>query len=279
MVGESRSRAATEPELGRGPAGLACETVVSAEGAERTAGPATVVLTHNKVRLALHRLRPARPAAGTGRRPLLLLHGLGERTPDETPAELDGWPGEIWGLDFTGHGRSTVPKGGGYTCELLMGDADLALAHLGPVTLCGRGLGGYVAVLLAGARPELVRGTVVCDGPGLAGRPATTTAASAPLDTNVPAHDGDRSDGDRSDGAGDGAGPPDRYALHELGGDVRAGEYAAGYASEAVRRSGLGPAVVVCARDRPAWLAAVLEVDGVETGDGLDLAEAVGRFG
>ena len=257
--------------------------MASSDGAGRTAGTATVVLAHNKVRLALHPLRPARPAAGDGRRPLLLLHGLGERTPDEAPAELDGWPGEIWGLDFTGHGRSTVPKGGGYTCELLMADADLALAHLGPVTLCGRGLGGYVAVLLAGARPELVRGTVVCDGPGLAGRAATTTTASAPLDTSVPAHPEGGSGGaggsDDSDGAGDGGGPPDRYALHELGGDVRADEYAAGYAGEAVRRSGLRPAIVVCARDRPAWLAAVLEVDGVETGDGLDVAEAVGRFG
>ena len=35
----------------------------------------TTLLTHVKVQLALHELRP-----GTGR-PLLLLHGLGERTP------------------------------------------------------------------------------------------------------------------------------------------------------------------------------------------------------
>ena len=249
-----------------------------------TAGMATVVLAHNKVRLALHPLRPARPAVGDGRRPLLLLHGLGERTPDEAPAELDGWPGEIWGLDFTGHGRSTVPKGGGYTCELLMADADLALSHLGRVTLCGRGLGGYVAVLLAGARPELVRGAVVCDGPGLAGRAATQTAASAPLDTNVPARPegGSGAAGGSEDSfgsAGDGGRSPDRYALHELGGDVRAGEYAAGYAGEAVRGSGLDPAIVVSARERPAWLVAVLEVDGVETSDGLDGAEAVRRFG
>ena len=150
------------------------------------------------------------------------------------------------------------------------------------MTLCGRGLGGYVAVLLAGARPELVRGAVVCDGPGLAGRAATQTAASAPLDTNVPARPegGSGAAGGSEDSfgsAGDGGRSPDRYALHELGGDVRAGEYAAGYAGEA-RRSGLGPAIIVCARERPAWLAAVLEVDGVEIGDGLDVAEAVGRF-
>jgi pimeloyl-ACP methyl ester carboxylesterase len=79
-------------------------------------------LPHNKVELALHELR-----AGTGR-PLLLLHGLGERTPDAAPAEVAGWPGPVLGLDFTGHGRSSVPRGGGYSAELLMADVDVTLA-------------------------------------------------------------------------------------------------------------------------------------------------------
>ena len=47
--------------------------------------------------------------------------------------------------------QSTVPVGGGYTAEVLMADADTAVAHLGPSTIVGRGLGGYIAVLLAGA--------------------------------------------------------------------------------------------------------------------------------
>ena len=50
-----------------------------------------------------------------------------------------------------------------------MADADAALAHLGPATVYGRGLGAYVALLIAGARPDLVRGAVLDDGPGLVG--------------------------------------------------------------------------------------------------------------
>jgi pimeloyl-ACP methyl ester carboxylesterase len=89
----------------------------------------TVWLTHNRIQLASHQLQ-----GGSGVS-LLLLHGLGEQTPPDIPSELCSWPGPIWGLDFTGHGRSTVPVGGGYTCELLMGDADLALAHHGEATI------------------------------------------------------------------------------------------------------------------------------------------------
>jgi pimeloyl-ACP methyl ester carboxylesterase len=39
-----------------------------------------------------------------------------------------------------------------------MADVDIALRHLGEATVLGRGLGGYVAFLIAGARPTLVRG-------------------------------------------------------------------------------------------------------------------------
>src|SRR5690606_791559 len=120
-------------------------------------------LQHNRIKLALHTLR-----AGQGT-PLLLLHGLGERSPDTVPAEYAMWPGPIHALDFTGHGQSQVPRGGGYTCELLMADAEAALAHLKTATVVGRGLGGYVALLLAGARPETMRGAILIDGPGLAG--------------------------------------------------------------------------------------------------------------
>ena len=33
-------------------------------------------------------------------------------------------------LDFTGHGLSTIPPGGGYNAEILLADADIALAAL-----------------------------------------------------------------------------------------------------------------------------------------------------
>ncbi|MFM2071291.1 MAG: hypothetical protein RLZZ623_1554, partial [Actinomycetota bacterium] len=142
--------------------------------AVRMAEGATTWLTHNKVQLALHCLRAGGDSGGT--HPLLLLHGLGEASPTAVPAYVEQWPGSVYALDFTGHGRSTIPRGGGYNAEILLADADAALASLtggdpddpGRVTVLGRGLGGYIALLLAGARPRQVYGALVCDGPGLA---------------------------------------------------------------------------------------------------------------
>ena len=48
-------------------------------------------------------------------------------------------------------------------------DVDAALAALEPQTLYGEGLGAYIALLTAGARPDRVRGAILADGPGLAG--------------------------------------------------------------------------------------------------------------
>ena len=127
----------------------------------------TRTLIHNKVRLALHELR----GGSSGSRALLLLHGLGERSLDDVPAWAQPWPGPVCALDFTGHGSSTVPRGGGYSAELLLADADAALSDLGEATVVGRGVGAYVALMLAGARAANVRGAVLCDGPGLAGGP------------------------------------------------------------------------------------------------------------
>lgn len=211
---------------------------------------ATRTVHHGAVTLALHRL-----ADGAGR-PLLLLHGLGERTPDEAPAWAAAWPGPIWGLDFTGHGDSTVPRGGGYSCEVLMGDADLALAELGPATVAGRGLGGYIALLIAGARPHLVRGAIVLDGPGLAG------GSTGPASTTVIAVD---------PGA---AAPPDPWALAELSRDVRPPDYAASFARQATQLSGLTEPVTVCARWRPPWLEAVAAEYGVASMAGVEEALA-----
>jgi pimeloyl-ACP methyl ester carboxylesterase len=196
----------------------------------------TVVrLRHNRVDLALHELR-----ASSGPM-LLVLHGLGERAPDEVPPWAAPWPGAVWALDFTGHGQSTIPNGGGYTAEVLMGDADAALEHLGPSTVLGRGLGGYVALLIAGARPDAVRGAIIADGPGLFGGPSGPTS---PALVTVPP------------GV---TGPPDPFVLLELSRDVRPPDYALTFARAAVERSDLDAPLAIAAMGRPPWLAAVVE--------------------
>lgn len=195
-------------------------------------------LRHCRIELALHSLREARGC------PLLLLHGLGERTPREVPPELDAWPGPVFGLDFTGHGESSLPRSGGYTCEVLMGDADTALRHLGRATLVGRGLGAWVALLLAGARPADVRGAILRDGLGLAGGGSTpgTPRISFP-----------------EAGAG---GPPDPFALAELSSDVRPPDYATAFVRQANQLSGLERPLSVCCAERPEWLVAVASEPG-----------------
>ena len=127
--------------------------------------PSVATLHHNTITLALHHLAGETDSG----RPLLLLHGLGERSPETVPDWAASWKGPVHALDFIGHGGSGVPKGGGYSAEVLMADVDVALAEIGPSTVVGRGLGAYIALLIAGARPQLVRGAVLCDGPGLFG--------------------------------------------------------------------------------------------------------------
>ncbi|WP_442967987.1 alpha/beta fold hydrolase [Rhabdothermincola sp.] len=206
---------------------------------------------HNRAQLALHPLRDA--TAGLDR-PLLLLHGLGERTPSAPPPWAEAWPGPIWGLDFTGHGASTIPTGGGYTAEMLMADADAALAELGPSTVLGRGLGAYVALLIAGGRPELVRGAILADGPGLAGGGVRPGTAYVPRLSRL------------GSGAEVKPSAPDPWALFELSRDVRPPDYASEYVRQAVQWSGLERPFVVAAVTRPEWLAAVVAEPGVVEG-------------
>jgi pimeloyl-ACP methyl ester carboxylesterase len=211
------------------------------------------MLVHNRARLALHELRSA-PG-----RPLLLLHGLGERTPDVAPAWTDSWPGPVLGLDFTGHGRSTVPLGGGYSAEVLMADVDAALAEVGPTSIMGRGLGAYIGLLIAGARPDVVRGIVLADGPGIVGGgvvPGTAfvTALGEPVSQ-----------------------APDPNALFELSRDVRPPDYAQEYVRQIMQFSGLDRPLIVAAVNRPEWLAAVVAEPGVveaSVAEGLQILAA-----
>lgn len=206
-------------------------------------------LVHGRIQLALHELR-----SGEGR-PLLHLHALGLRSPDALPDDLQSWPGPVCALDFTGHGASTVPSGGGYTPEVLIGDVDAAVQHLGPVTLVGRGLGAYVALLAAGARPDAIAGAILCDGPGLAGGgPAPGTPQVVRVDEHAPS-------------------PPDPWALAELSKDVRPPDYAVEFVRLAAS-NGHDPLAVV-ARARPEWLAAVAEEIGAAQ---TTIEDALARF-
>lgn len=216
----------------------------------------TTKLAHGRIELALHTLRGSRPKLAT-RRALLLLHDLAGHSPSRVPESLEAWPGAVYALDFTGHGESSLPRGGGYTAEVLLGDADAALGHLGEATLLGRGLGAYVALLLAGVRATQVRGAVLCDGPGLAG------GGPLPGTPFVP------------DSAPAGSGPPDPWALYELSRDPRPPDYAVSFARMAAQLSGLEHPLSVCCAERPPWLAGVVEAPGVEI---ATLPDALARY-
>jgi pimeloyl-ACP methyl ester carboxylesterase len=212
-------------------------------------------LTHGRVRLALHEL-----SAGTGGAvPLLLLHSLGGRTTAKVPPSVqEQWTGPVFGLDFTGHGQSSCPRGGGYSAELLMADADTALREIGPAVIVGSGLGGYVGLLVAGASAGRVTGVAVVGGSGLAGggvRPGSESIA-------VPPH--------RSDGS-----TPDPFALVELSTDLRPPNYVASFVRQFVAESISELPVSICTAARPPWLAAVVEEFGVAT---CSLSEALDHF-
>jgi pimeloyl-ACP methyl ester carboxylesterase len=220
---------------------------MSSQSSRRT----TQILHNGSLPLALHTL-----AEGPGR-PLLLLHGLGEQSPTTRPGWTDGWPGPVLALDFTGHGESGVPVSGGYMPESLMSDVDLVLAERGPCTIVGRGLGAWIALLIAGARPDLVHGVVLHDGGGIDGggpRPPTPFVKVLAAD-------------DRS--------TPDPYALQELSRDPRPADYALDYVRFAIDDSPLEHPIVVSARIRPDWLSAVVAEIGVLD---LPLDQAIASF-
>lgn len=216
------------------------------------AGPGSPIwITHGKSRLALHLLRE-----GWGR-PLLVLHGLGEQSPPRVPAHLEQWGGAIYALDFTGHGLSTVPVGGGYTAEILMADVDAAIRRLGRITVYGRGLGAYIALLIAGARPHDVVGAILDDGPGLVGGGIRPGSPHVPdVDVSTP-------------------GSPDPHALAELSRDVRPADYALEYVRQMMQWSELETPIAVCTVVRPEWLAAVAGEPGVRE---TSVAEALALF-
>jgi pimeloyl-ACP methyl ester carboxylesterase len=97
--------------------------------------------------------------------PLLMLHGLGARWQVFAPliARL-GREWQLYALDFRGHGTSDRTPGR-YAMEDFCADAVALLERRvgAPAVIYGHSLGGWVAMAVAAAHPELVRAIVVAD--------------------------------------------------------------------------------------------------------------------
>ncbi|MFV1990433.1 MAG: alpha/beta fold hydrolase, partial [Acidimicrobiales bacterium] len=209
------------------------------------------MLTHNRRSLALHKLR-----AGDGL-PLLLLHGLAETSAIHRLDQYDVWLGPVFAMDLVGHGHSDSSIGHGYSPEGLLSDVDIAVAELDRCAVAGRGLGAYLALMIAGARPEQVVGCVLLDGPGLRG--------GGPESNVLPA----------SWHATAGSEKPDPYVLIELSTDVRPPNYATKYAQLAARNPHHALPISIVAHNRPAWLAAVADMP---TATATNLTDALNSY-
>ena len=101
--------------------------------------------------------------------PLLILHGFLEQALAwEEVAQALGRP--VWAPDHRGHGRSEhVGAGGWYHFWDYVGDVDSVAEALFPertFDLLGHSMGGTMAVLYAGTRPERIRRLVLVEGLG-----------------------------------------------------------------------------------------------------------------
>jgi pimeloyl-ACP methyl ester carboxylesterase len=226
----------------------------SSSSSPSSISPNPTFVVHGRIELALHTLR-----TGSNGHPLLILHALGDRSPTGVPLDLAGWSGPVFALDFTGHGASSSSIGGGYSTEVLMADVDAALDIVGECTVVGRGLGGYIALLIAGARPKVIRGAIIDDGVGLLGGGAVPLSSHMGMASKVGSREA----------------TPDPYAFLELSTDVRPGDYAATYARAAAEGSNDAVSIAVVTALRPPWITAILEQYGVEA---LSLPDALALF-
>jgi pimeloyl-ACP methyl ester carboxylesterase len=98
---------------------------------------------------------------------VVLLHGFLEQSMawDRVARRLGR---RVVAPDHRGHGRSGhVGDGGWYHFWDYVGDLDQLVEHLGgPIDLVGHSMGGTIACLYAGARPEMVRRLVLVEGLG-----------------------------------------------------------------------------------------------------------------
>lgn len=99
--------------------------------------------------------------------PIVCLHGWLDQAACWAPV-AEGRPGRWVSLDQRGHGQSAhVGLGGYYHFPDYVADLDALVERLGgPVRLVGHSMGGTVATMYAGARPEAVSALVVVEGLG-----------------------------------------------------------------------------------------------------------------
>lgn len=107
---------------------------------------------------------------GADPRPVLLLHGWGD-TGETFQFLADCLPRDrtLIAFDARGFGRTSWPQEG-YWFPDYLADLDAILAALspdGPVDLVGHSMGGNIALLYAGVRPERVRRVVSLEGFGM----------------------------------------------------------------------------------------------------------------
>ncbi len=102
-----------------------------------------------------------------GRPPVVILHGFLEQGAawDAVATRLDR---RVIAPDHRGHGRSAhVGAGGFYHFWDYVGDLDGLIEHVGgPVDLVGHSMGGTIAALYAGSRPDRVRRLALIEGLG-----------------------------------------------------------------------------------------------------------------
>jgi pimeloyl-ACP methyl ester carboxylesterase len=141
-------------------------------------------IEHGDLTLALHELRGDDRRAAPEQPRLLLVHALEGSGRDWTTAEArawEAWQGPVLAVDLSGHGASDWRLGGAYTPELLAADVDAVLTAVGSCAVAGSGVGAWVALLVAGGRPDLVPAALLLPGAGLEGAGPLPSEARGPL--------------------------------------------------------------------------------------------------
>lgn len=108
---------------------------------------------------------------------LLALHGWMDHSASfQFLAERLCTDWSVWALDWRGFGRSDWNDATGYEFYDYLGDLDAWCEHSSPdepVNLMGHSMGGNLALLYAGIRPERVRSVINLEGLGLPPQPAS----------------------------------------------------------------------------------------------------------